>query len=68
MVHERRLERIVAEDCIQEVEMIRHFSDIARGVREIEPAWGERSHETQRIVDATMSSASVGGTRVRIAP
>ena len=68
LAHERRLERIVAEDCIQEEEMIRHFSDIVRGVRELEPAWGERSHETQRIVDAIMSSASAGGTRVRIAP
>ena len=68
LAHERRLERIVAEDCIQEEEMIRHFSDIVRGARPLEPIWGQRSHETQRVVDAIMSSASIDGARVRIVP
>lgn len=68
LVHERRLERIVTEDCVQEVEMIRRFSDLARGALPLEPIWGVRSHETQRIVDAIMSSASVDGARVPIAP
>ena len=68
LVHERRLERISIEDCVQEVEMIRRFSDLARGARPLEPIWGQRSHETQRIVDAIMSSASVDGDRVRLVP
>ncbi|MAD19627.1 MAG: hypothetical protein CMJ52_05315 [Planctomycetaceae bacterium] len=68
LVHERRIERIVVEDCVQEVEMIRRFSDIARNDRPLEPRWATRSHETQRVVDAIMASASVGGARIPIDP
>lgn len=68
LAHERRLERIVVDDCVQEVEMIRRFSDLARGARPLESIWGVRSHETQRIVDAIMSSASVDGARIRLVP
>ena len=66
LVHERRTERIVTRDCIQEVEMIRNFSEIARGATPLPPGWSDMSHATQKVIDAIMSSASADGASVPI--
>ena len=66
LVAERRVECLTTENCVQEVEMIRNFSEIARGATPLQPSWGERSHATQRVIDAIMNSASQDGTNVII--
>ncbi|MDG2022277.1 MAG: Gfo/Idh/MocA family oxidoreductase [Phycisphaerales bacterium] len=66
LVHERRTERLVTRDCIQEVEMMRNFSEIARGATPLQPGWGDMSHATQKVIDAIMSSASADGASVSI--
>ena len=66
LVAERRVECLTTENCVQEVEMIRNFSEIARGTTPLQPSWGERSHATQRVIDAIMNSASQDGTNVII--
>ncbi|MDA0296160.1 MAG: Gfo/Idh/MocA family oxidoreductase [Planctomycetota bacterium] len=66
LIHERQIERLVTPDCIQEVEMMRTFSEIARGATPLQPGWGAMSHSTQKVIDAIMNSASADGKSVTI--
>ncbi|MEC8321276.1 MAG: hypothetical protein VX012_07695, partial [Planctomycetota bacterium] len=59
-------ERVVVPDCTQEVEMIEHFSRIAMGAEPLDPRWPRWALDTQRVVDAIMSSASADGTNIEL--
>lgn len=64
--HVRRRERLLVADCVQEAEMIERFSRIASGQEPVDPQWPRWALETQLVVDAIMSSASVDGTDIRL--
>ena len=57
LVHERRTERIVTRDCIQEVEMIRNFSEIARGATPLLVMQGDS--EVHRIVNESRGAGTL---------
>lgn len=60
-VVDRGVERIVVNECMQEVEMIQTFSDIALGTSPVDPQWPQQSLDTQRVIDAIMESGRLGG-------
>lgn len=62
----RTRERLVVEDCVQEAEMIECFSRIAAGMDPIDPQWPRWAIETQRVIDAIMSSASADGAAITL--
>ena len=64
--HRRTRERVVVSDCTQEVEMIETFSRIAMGAEPLDPRWPRWALDTQRVVDAIMSSASADGTNIEL--
>jgi predicted dehydrogenase len=49
----------------QETNMVRNFANLATSGK-LEPAWGERSLATQRVLDACLASAREGGKDVTI--
>ena len=65
--HRRHHERIVVQDCVQEVEMIERFSRIAAGTDPIDPQWPRWALDTQRVMDAVMSSAAADGADIHLA-
>lgn len=63
--HVRRSERLLVTDSIQEVEMVERFSRIAAGHEPVDPQWPRWALETQKVIDAIMSSASAEGVDIR---
>lgn len=62
--HVRRRERLAVVDCVQETEMIERFSRIASGREPLDPQWPRWAWETQKVIDAIMSSASADGADI----
>ena len=58
---DRGVERVVVNDCMQEAEMIQTFSRIALGETPIDPQWPRWALDTQRVIDAIMSSGRSDG-------
>ena len=49
----------------QETNMVRNFANLVTN-RKLEPAWPERSLQTQRVLDACLKSAEAGGKEVEL--